>query len=953
MLKPTICFLICLGLTGMAAAQRHTFKNYTTHDGLVQTDITDITQDKRGAIWIGTKGGLSVFDGKTFTNYDDYDVLGGLYVNGLFCDNAGTMWVATDNGLLKYTTGFCVAFKAPPGKPGLVNSLTASGKNDLLFVSNNTAYRMAGAEAETYSLGKTIDGRVDFIAFDRDDNLWIVTTAMEVFRKTGSVLTRIRTPFNAAYKQKGLGMIKVLGKQGPSPCFVTNFGSFWVRGDSLCPFAGLHPSFGGAKVGLATYALQDDDSTLWVGGTAGLLKLTANTTTRFAEDNGFCDNSVSCLFTDREKNLWIGCTYNGVYKLANEALFYLKSSTESLALRHVSAVSELPGNGVLLGTWGKGLFLLKGDSVSKTGLPPMVRYITCLFLSGNDTYIGWFGPGLWRMNNRTHTVTSVPGFVAFESVAMLYKAGDDWVVQTLGDAGYVTDETFAVKAKRQLPEGWSLSVANNKIYCRRTDGQVELLDKELQTVRQNVFPQIGSRITQITGYRDCLLVSTFGQGLFVYDADGKLLMRLDKSNGLHTNIVTSLLVDGSRLFMGSNLGLLRADLPGVQNIKAFTESEGLFNWECRPNGLKKLASGGVVIATTNGPYLYYPEKDVQPPTGVVTVADFCYGSNHFSFPVTAAAVHLPQQVAYNDNTVTVTLKGISQRAPDDVVYHYQLGGDDPMWIATANPVITFDNLAPGDYNLRAYITIGNFTSKPLSIKFSVDKPLSGKLWFQALLVLALSGLCWALLTVGNRIYQRYVQSKTLGELEKNIARKQGLTTGSVLLAKEQYDKLCALLKEGCCGAEAGETAGMFLADAGKRIEWLWQKETLTTTELHRYFDELTTGYGKEAKIYHKQSSLDAELAVTTAFPLVQLFSLYLIVHLCQNNASVFSLDSETKAAGRLLLRFYTLTPVTLPHKAGTYQFLSEAIADQKTAGLTVDVIENSAFGNMLVAEVNL
>ncbi|MCP4344162.1 MAG: hypothetical protein GY795_01375 [Desulfobacterales bacterium] len=38
-------------------------------DGLAQNNAEAILQDRQGFMWIGTKGGLSRFDGYEFTNY--------------------------------------------------------------------------------------------------------------------------------------------------------------------------------------------------------------------------------------------------------------------------------------------------------------------------------------------------------------------------------------------------------------------------------------------------------------------------------------------------------------------------------------------------------------------------------------------------------------------------------------------------------------------------------------------------------------------------------------------------------------------------------------------------------------------------------------------------------------------------------------------------------------------
>src|SRR6478672_6382225 len=111
MKKRGLLLFLNLLFASLLFSQRYSFKNFTTHDGLVQTDITDIKQDKKGNIWIGTNGGLSVYDGKQFTNYDDHDLLQSLRINAILCDSFGAVWIATANGLLRYVNRFEVFFK--------------------------------------------------------------------------------------------------------------------------------------------------------------------------------------------------------------------------------------------------------------------------------------------------------------------------------------------------------------------------------------------------------------------------------------------------------------------------------------------------------------------------------------------------------------------------------------------------------------------------------------------------------------------------------------------------------------------------------------------------------------------------------------------------------------------------------------------------------------------------
>ncbi|RYF77422.1 MAG: hypothetical protein EON98_16415, partial [Chitinophagaceae bacterium] len=502
---------------------------------------------------------------------------------------------------LKYENGFEVAFKPNAGHDNVVSCLSSNSQNLLLFVCNGQVYQIRNRKIEKFPLKKELQKNIMFVAFDREDNLWIVTDDLSIHKKALDQYTVIRTLFTDKEKKMGLGIIKLLGKEGPVPYIVTNFGTFWVSGDSLRYFVEQYPAFGKARVGAATYVLERNDSTVWVGGTVGFSKVSESTFSRYAKDNGFCDNSVSCLFTDKERNLWVGCTYNGVYKLG---------------MRHVMDIKPVSSAKTLVGTWGKGLYLFNGDTVKKVKLPdPAIRYITNLLPVGGYTYIGWFGNGIWKLNNRTLEVKPVPGFANGEAVDRMFRTSGNLVVQTLNGTCYLTDENFAVKTSVKLPEDYTVLVLKDKIYRLSPFGEVDVLDSRLQVARKNIFPEVSSRITDITCFRDNFLVGTFGQGLFLYNQGGKLVKKLDKRTGLNTNIVTSLLVDGNQLFIGSNLGLIRTELPDIRHCKLFMESEGMFNWECRQGGLKKLPNGSIMIATTNGPYIYYPGND---PSGEFT-----------------------------------------------------------------------------------------------------------------------------------------------------------------------------------------------------------------------------------------------------------------------------------------------------------------------------------------------
>ena len=66
-----LLFIVLPGYAQPRLDKHYTFKRYTTYDGLVQSQVNRIVQDRKGYLWICTKGGLSRFDGAHFQNFVD------------------------------------------------------------------------------------------------------------------------------------------------------------------------------------------------------------------------------------------------------------------------------------------------------------------------------------------------------------------------------------------------------------------------------------------------------------------------------------------------------------------------------------------------------------------------------------------------------------------------------------------------------------------------------------------------------------------------------------------------------------------------------------------------------------------------------------------------------------------------------------------------------------------
>ena len=82
------------------------FNHLTTNDGLSQSYVTAILQDRRGFMWFATRDGLNRYDGNTFIVYkhnpNDPGSLSSNFIQDLIEDDDGYLWIATNTGVNKF-----------------------------------------------------------------------------------------------------------------------------------------------------------------------------------------------------------------------------------------------------------------------------------------------------------------------------------------------------------------------------------------------------------------------------------------------------------------------------------------------------------------------------------------------------------------------------------------------------------------------------------------------------------------------------------------------------------------------------------------------------------------------------------------------------------------------------------------------------------------------------------
>jgi hypothetical protein len=79
--------------------QKYKFYNYSSEQGLIQSQAMGFCQDNYRNLWVCTDGGVSRFEGKDFTGFDEPDGLMDNFTTCIYAEDKNRIWIGTRSGL--------------------------------------------------------------------------------------------------------------------------------------------------------------------------------------------------------------------------------------------------------------------------------------------------------------------------------------------------------------------------------------------------------------------------------------------------------------------------------------------------------------------------------------------------------------------------------------------------------------------------------------------------------------------------------------------------------------------------------------------------------------------------------------------------------------------------------------------------------------------------------------
>lgn len=291
------------------AFQHYVRSAWSIQAGLPQISVQAIAQDPKGYIWVGTQSGLARFDGIRFTTYnpETQPALPGGWIRSLLTDSKGRLWIGTYKGIAVYEAGRFSNVPVADVKsfPTIdVFAMVESAEGGLIAATNSGVFDLrngklvhrAGSPAPAQSLLKHKDGLM-------------VGALGGVYQLNGANSNFMPLPPEAAKT----GVNQIADSQGY--IWAGTSQGLYLRNGAEWKLAIENPV---ARTSPVNVLFTDRDRNLWVGTSAGLARFNKTLLSEFIPDTSpGAFKGVGSAFEDHEGNLWLGSQWEGLARIWN------------------------------------------------------------------------------------------------------------------------------------------------------------------------------------------------------------------------------------------------------------------------------------------------------------------------------------------------------------------------------------------------------------------------------------------------------------------------------------------------------------------------------------------------------------------------------------------------------------------------------------------------------------
>ena len=395
------------------------FVNFSAADGLPSNTVYAVTQDADGILWVGTRGGLSRFDGEHFQT-----VLPDKRITALAADHGAHLWVGTTDGIRADSSW------ALPGSHIRAMLCDSDGSiwatiGDSLLVKMSCSPKEGIREEERTAYNKRWhEGDYPYFQIYEDSRgtLWLGGRLVrtQFVRDRGRPMTELR------FQDMGQCMGSYSELNGTLYAF--------CDGDnSLNTFEGARTISHGRLPVSHARLLSDSKGRLWAAGSYGLGLVNPEhpeesvVYRHLADDpHSLASHECYCIYEDRQGNLWVGGD-NGLSVLSTAM-----QHVQTIDIPKVSALMEDRAGRLWVGTTDNGTFVMPEKRQVSQDSPVSALYED----SEGSIYIGLYagyGFHVWKNGRVARASVSGPIPAQQDVVAWEDRSHYNWIKDFLED----------------------------------------------------------------------------------------------------------------------------------------------------------------------------------------------------------------------------------------------------------------------------------------------------------------------------------------------------------------------------------------------------------------------------------------------------------------------------------------------------------------------------------------
>ena len=768
--------------------QQYSFIQYSLKEGLAQTQVRCIQQDKEGYVWIGTLGGASKFNGNQFVNYSRTDGLinnqincihqlqneqivfgsiGGISVldgntftthkySGELNDasttslvefNSNELLIGTERGLIFFSENKFVEDNITLFFQGEnIKRIRKNSNNELLVSTKKGIWKLKNNQWEQiYLLNDEENVLFDFIENYKNE-IWAVTSLGGVLNvNTGRALT--------------------------------NIGDFALANI----FTGIDSYNGNiyftSRTGVVMFNEADESHLL------------------FSKSNGLAIDDIRQVFIDREGIQWFASYGGGVFKLTTTQ-FKSYTVNNGLTGNAVMSITQDAQGNYFFGTYDNGISFLSNPSdpfsanfnASLQELSPNLR----IWTSTTDLFRRpWIGTpeGLYCYDRNSF---SQPHWLHFNKengmdeevvLSLLQKKDGSLLIGTNKGIQSFSNNTF--QSYSQLP---NFPATRIRHIIESRDGKIWMATRDgISLFHNNAFTNFG----EAQGLQDASAYSIAelpngeliaGTQSGLYKGNENVFVRVNISEEPGGNTVNFLKVIQNKLWIGTLNGIFiwelnSAGAPGERMIH-LNESDGLISLETNLNAIFVDLQNTVWVGTPNGVMqieISAIDEKFNIPQPIVHLTNIQSNLENIDWKALTSGTWngkaFPNGLEFNyrQNSFTFFFDASSTTYPERLEFSYWLEGLDSTWSSpTSFSQVNFNNLPSGNYTFHIRARNGQWGtwSEEVTWQFRISPPWYLMWWVILLEFIFLVGIV-VLITRSRR---RNIRNKHLAEQSEMKAK---------------------------------------------------------------------------------------------------------------------------------------------------------------------------------------